>query len=165
MVSRADLPAWSWEREREARAARVPEDAAASRLALAWSCEFVRYADNGAIDWFCKRGTHIIGDVEIKCRKVALAAYPTIWLAKRKYVALRMSQEENRLGAVFVVSYNDALAWIDIATVKTEFASRVVLAGRTDRGLRNDVEPMIEIPVAALHRIRETVVRQEPEPI
>lgn len=156
-------PAWSPERERNARAARVNEDAAASALSRSWSCEFFRFADNSPVDWYCERDGHFIGVAEIKCRKVTLDTYPTIWLAVRKFEWLAIIAERHKCGAVFVVGYTDALAWIEQSEIAAEVET-IKRAGRTDRGLRNDVEPMIEIPVSSLKRV-VTVVREEPTPI
>lgn len=156
------MPSRSAESERAARQARPLEDQAAARLGVAWSCDVFRFADYSPLDWYCSRGTHFIGVAEIKCRKVRLDEYPTIWLAVRKYQWLAVAAERHKCGAVFVVGYTDALMWIDLPRIDARADKIKADAGRIDHGLRNDVEPMIEIPVSSLLRVTTVV---EPEPI
>jgi hypothetical protein len=165
-------PAWSWAREQEARAARVHEDAVAARLAVIWGCDFTRYADNSPVDWYCSRWNKFtrksdqIGLAEVKCRKIQFGQYPTIWLSQRKYHWLRVLSFDHKRPAVFVAGCLDAIAWIELGEIK-RYASHIVIRGRYDRGLRNDVEPMLDIPVVAFHVVRPLTVvgGEEPEPI
>lgn len=156
------MPSRSAESNRAAREARPLEDQAAARLGVAWSCDVFRFAEFSPLDWYCSRGPQFIGVAEIKCRKVRLGAYPTIWLAVRKYHWLTLAAERHKCGAVFVVGYTDALMWINASDIDARAENIRANAGRIDRGLANDVEPMIEIPVSSLLRV-PTVV--EPEPI
>jgi hypothetical protein len=130
---------------------RAAEEAVAAQLASAWGCEIHRFAGLSVLDWFATRQGRMVGVLELKARSHPIAQYPTVFLSVRKWLALQFGALGLGVPGIFVVRFADALKWIPVADVD---ASAVRLTGgiRRNRGA-SDIEPLIDVPIAALRAL------------
>jgi hypothetical protein len=92
--------------------------------------------------------TVVRGIANITARNNASTKFPTIWLNCRSWLALMMASTGMQVPAYFIVKFSDQIMWIDVAQVG---GMRMIMAGRKDRGLANDIEPVFDIPIAAMN--------------
>lgn len=122
------------------------EKRAAKMLEQKWGVTLHHYGDFSPIDWWIEQHNEFKGVAEFKVRSCNKDRYPTCFLGLRKYLSLKWAREESRRSALFVPVWQDAIGWIHIEQVD---ASRVSILGRYDRGIKNDEEPIIEVPIEA----------------
>lgn len=124
------------------------ETAAAARLEATWGVTLHRYPRLHAVDWYAERDDRLVGHVEIKVRTCTATTYPTVYLSLRKYSSLLMLEQATGARSAFVAGFAcGTLLWTPITDVD---ARDVVIAGRTDRGLGSDREPMILVPIPGM---------------
>jgi hypothetical protein len=99
-----------------------------------------------AVDWYGVRDSRIVAFYELKRRAHPVDKYPTVFMSWRKWITLQLTALAFGVPGVFVVQFADSLRWIDVRKV----SGALSLAGRTDRGLENDIEPIIEVPVESM---------------
>jgi hypothetical protein len=105
----------------------------------------------GAPDRVCYRALRrVAAHVEIKRRYVSASTYPTVFLEESKRTALLVATDRLRGHGIFVVRYDDGIRWVDVART---IGLPVIRAGRVDRGLREDIDPCVDVPVELLRRI------------
>lgn len=134
---------------------RAAEDAVAHQVTRAWNCDVCRFGALSAVDWYATRHGRVVGVLELKSRSHALAKYPTVFLNVRKWLALQLAAVGMGVPAIFVVRFTDALTWAPLADIDPR-AVRIAGCSRRVKS-DNDVEPVIDVPVAAMRRIEEEV--------
>lgn len=114
----------------------------------AWGCNLHAFGPLCPIDRYAIRDGRLVAIVEIKARSHASAAYGTVFLNFRKWLALTLGSHGLGVRAVFVVNFTDRIGYIDVAAVD---ASRVKIGG-CSKAVKShtDVEPVIEVPVTKL---------------
>jgi hypothetical protein len=127
------------------------QEEVAGVLAAAWRCEIRSFGRLAPVDWFAVRDGRLIGLLELKTRTHAIATYPTVFLNLRKYLALVLGATGIGVPAIFVVRFTDGVLWqavhaIDARQTRLGGCLRVVKS-------RNDIEPVIEVPVASMRRV------------
>ncbi len=124
------------------------ERAARAILERAWQCRIAPVGRMAQVDWFCLRHERPVAVCEVKTRSHASAKYDTVFLNVRKWLALMLLSFGMGVPAVFAVQFTDGIRWIDLAHVdprrwKMGGCARVHTS-------HTDVEPVIEVPVAAM---------------
>jgi len=140
-------PAFATEQDRR------NEDRIQAVLEAAWNIKLHRYeARYEMIDWYGVRDGRVVVHVELKSRSHPAGRYPTVYLNFRKWNALMMSYIYTAVPSLFVVRFADGeVRWIDIREVNPQplevgGCNRLVKS-KTDR------EPVIQVPVAEMHRL------------
>ena len=124
------------------------EDETAKAIETVWCCECRSFGKLAPVDWFFVRTGRMVGVGELKTRTHASGQYPTVFLNVRKWLALSLAGNGLGVPAVFVVRFTDVVKWIDVSTID---ASVVRVGGCTKIvKSRNDIEPVIEVPVMAM---------------
>ena len=128
------------------------EESVKQRLEAAWDSSVHFFGNTNQIDAYVARGGEIRAWLEVKCRKVTKNTYDTIYLAFRKWLNLITAELHTERPGLFVVDFSDQLCYIPIRSVD---ARNIKLLGRTDRvGAANDLEPIIEVPIASFIDIK-----------
>lgn len=131
---------------------RDAEREVASQIEAAWHCELREFGALSPVDWYAVRMSRMIGVLELKARSHSVSAYATIFLNVRKWLALSLAQVGMGVPAVFVVKFSDDLRWIPLVDIDPQ---RLSIAGcRRLVKAKNDIEPIIEVPVNRLRPLR-----------
>lgn len=136
----------------------TPDDRAAERAVCAavghaFGCEVHSFGDLAPVDAYACRDGQLVGMLEIKRRTHAYGTYPTVYLSTRKYLGLYLASIGFGVPALYVIAWTDRTGWVNIVHVDGR-AHR--MGGRVPRiGAANDIEPVIEVPIAAFHRLDE----------
>jgi len=137
------------------------EDMVAALLAEAWGCKVKKLGGYDTVDRLLIKDEKVKGVVEIKCRDVQFLVYPTLYLSVRKYIDLMRWANATRSLPFFVWGLNDGLYYWRLSQRLDGIVCDI--KGRTDRGLENDLEPILQIPNALIKRVGPP--SQEPAPI
>lgn len=133
------------DRERQRRVARL--------VSGRWNCELQPTGPYAHCDWFCRRGTEVVGIAELKVRTNAHQFYRTLYLSLNKALGLAVFDWFFDKPGVFVVAFTDGIYFTRVTTLDLDKLPIRVL-GREDRAQApNDREPIIEVPVQYLRRI------------
>lgn len=131
---------------------RAREDRAVAAIASIYEGSFQSYGPMNVVDGFITDGGRMTGVYEVKCRNVDHDTYPTVFLSWRKYMALTFASVTSAVSPLFIVGWQNVAGWVDVWNVP---AHRAFLNGRRDRaGAPNDLEPIIEVPVALFDLVR-----------
>jgi len=123
----------------------------ARALTRLWNCEFHSFGKLSLIDWYAVRTGRLVGIAELKTRSHERAKYPTVFLNVRKWLALTVAAAGLGVPAVFVVRFSDGTYFVNVSEID---ASNVKIGGcRQIVKARNDIEPIIEVPVDILKPI------------
>ncbi len=115
-----------------------------------WPVRLVRCPDPFSnLDYMMYVGPRLDGWIEIKCRKNAMNAYPTLMLSAMKAQHIVNAKPRGFL----VVSWKDTIGWCSTETVeKARLGTRI--GGRPPRvGAVNDIEEVIDIPIESFTSI------------
>ena len=129
------------------------EGAVAGDIERAWGCDARSFGKLAPIDWWFSRHGRVVGVGELKSRTHPYSQYPTVYLNVRKWLALLLAANGMGVPAVFVVRFSDCTKWIPVTEID---ASSVSIGGltRTVKS-RNDIEPVIEVPVIKMRMLGE----------
>lgn len=124
----------------------------ADLIATAWDCQITPFGALSPVDFYATRHGRLVGVLELKSRSHTRGTYPTVYLNVRKWLALSLAGIGLGVPAMFVVLWSDAAGYIDITSVD---GARHAIGGCTRRVKSgSDVEPVIEVPVAAFTQLR-----------
>lgn len=137
----------------ETREDRFREADVAAFIGRAWGFDVVKLPKMYPCDYALMRGGKTSGWLEIKVRN---ASYPTYMISALKWKSgLEIAQAFHR-PFVLAVSWPVAGEQVVMAcrvTPDLTMQSKLVVGGRRDRGVWQDVEPMVEIPMSAFKRV------------
>ena len=126
------------------------ESEVAHRLGLVWKCELHTFGPLSPIDWYATRKGFMTGVLELKARTHTYGTYQTIYLSVRKWLCLYMASVGLNVPAIFVVKFTDRIAWVPLTDVDPR---RMIIGGRGVVRVRNDIEPLIEVPIKLLRNV------------
>lgn len=136
--------------------ARKSEDEVAAILSERWNCNFVRYGILCQVDWYVVQFGRVIGFAELKTRYHAVNTYSTVFLAVRKWIALKFAAMTG-VPSIFVVRFktntSDEIRWESVNAVDP---SKMILSGHANPRVPADEEPLIEVPVPPMKTIEES---------
>ena len=129
------------------------EDAASAILERAWGCRLHKYAKMSQVDWWAEQDNRVVGFVELKSRRHSHDKFPTVLLNVRKYMALlNWSMHTAGCWGRYAVLFEDGLRWVDVARC---CGLRPVVGGCSRHvKSRNDIEPVIQIPVEWMEYVK-----------
>jgi hypothetical protein len=122
----------------------------ASLLGAAWACEIVKLPTAYNLDFAALRDRRVCSWLEIKRRKITLHQFPTVYLSMHKVFAAHNFHAVTGLPCLFVVQFNDCLAYADMLPKR-----QIDFRGRADRGDWQDQEPVALISVGDFKIITE----------
>ena len=94
------------------------------------------------IDTYALIDDRTVGYAEIKDRDHA-AHFKTVYVSVRKWGNLHLYARNLKVAPLFVARFTDGtIRWLDVRGTGGDVWYR----GRRDRGLNNDMEPMLEVP-------------------
>lgn len=111
-----------------------------------WGVEVHGVGEFSPFDGYVVKGGRYAGIIEIKVRKNSSKKYDTVYLSLRKYLTLLLNMIGTGTVSKFVVRFDDGVYSIDINKVNAG-VDHITIAGREDRGHKNDVEPIILVPI------------------
>lgn len=129
------------------------ERTAAARLEAAWNCRITSFGALSPIDWFAQRDGRLTAVLELKSRSHAHDRFDTVFLNVRKWLALSLGAIGLGCPALFVVQFLDGIYWINAADIDAR-TNRIAGCARVVKA-KNDIEPVIEVPVASMNKIPE----------
>ena len=106
----------------------------AREVERAWDCELRRFDEPSAVEWFAVREGSVTALLQLAWHPGEVAMYPTVTLALRTFMALRLAVLAVDVPAVFVVAFADQIRWIRIPA-------------RVPWELTVEQEPVVHIPV------------------
>lgn len=110
-----------------------------------WNVEMRSFGKLSIIDWYAVRQGRLVGLAELKTRSHESSRFSTVFLNVRKWLALVLGSVGLGVPAMFVVRWTDCVKYISTANVN---ASKVKIGGcKKIVKSRNDIEPVIEVPV------------------
>tara|TARA_R110000796_G_scaffold80084_1_gene177348 strand:- start:908 stop:1324 length:417 start_codon:yes stop_codon:yes gene_type:complete len=115
------------------------EAAVATLFAEANDMAWVRNPSKYPIDISFTEDNQIVLFGEIKCRKVKKDTYPTYMLSVSKVIAAKALTDATGVECLLIVDWKDTSGWINLS----DKPDSVGFGGRTDRGDRQDVEPVV----------------------
>jgi hypothetical protein len=125
---------------REAEVARILEEH--------WNCKITSFGDKNAIDMYGTRDGELVSLLEIKGREYTMAATEkwgsTLYLSYRKWTALLLGGLGMGVRTFYVWALQDGIGYVRIGPVAQW---EITLGGRTDRGAKNDIEPLVNVPL------------------
>ena len=108
-----------------------------------WDCtptkEFAHY------DLEARKGDKLVAIVEVKHRKIRWQDFSTIHVSEKKLYRCLDIAEELRTGFVFAVSCETGMYAASMVRFSVDRMKRKE-GGRTDRGLKHDLETLVDIP-------------------
>lgn len=110
-----------------------------------FKCEMVKLPRAYRLDWLALRDSTPVAWVEAKRRFRTLEQFGDTFLSLQKVMAARELNVVSGLRCLFVVQFDDCLAYADILNPSTR---KIAHKGRKDRGDWQDIEPVIQIPTA-----------------
>lgn len=119
-------------------------------LEARWKIKLHRYPDLYALDWWAERDRRVTAFLEGKGYNFSSEQFPRYYLALRKWTALQLNCVGTGLPGCFVCGWTDCLTFIDIQQVDPR---QCEVGGRRDRGLPNDIEPIIMVPANEWTRV------------
>ena len=96
-------------------------------------------------DFYFKKGDRS-ALVEYRRRNVKKDTYPDIFISAYKYSILKPMAQSLGVRFLFYVEFNDGLFVADLTHFEVT-PNDIKIGGRTDRGDRQDIEPLIAIPI------------------
>lgn len=127
------------------------ENAIAQTLSRVWRCEVIRQPDFSPVDWHLFRHGKLIAVGEFRGRNIYSYPYEKIWLEVAKWEAITRLSQCCHVHGIWVVEFlNPQIRWIeakDCAGFDRE------IGGRTDRGLEEDIDEMICVPVYQMKKV------------
>jgi hypothetical protein len=126
----------------------------AARIEMAWKCQLHEFGALSPVDWYAVRFSRMIGVLELKVRSHNVITYPTVFLNVRKWLALSLASIGMGVPAIFVVKFCDDVRWITLANIDPR-QFRIAGCQRLVKA-KNDIEPVIEVPVAQFRPMRTT---------
>lgn len=124
------------------------ENYVASVMEREWGCTVHRYGYLDAWDFIGVKGGKTAFIAELKTRNVESTTYQTVFLSAHKWFALSNAALGLGVPALFIVRFTDLIAYQRFDDID---ASNNRIAGRRDRGERNDLELMIDVPISSMH--------------
>ena len=128
------------------------ERTTAQEIETAWQCSLHSFGQLAPIDWYAVRDGRLVGLLELKTRQHPRDKYRTVFLNIRKWLALTLTSIGVGVPSVYVVRFTDSLCWIRVSQVDPRNMRIGGCLGIVKS--RNDVEPVIEVPVNTLHLLR-----------
>lgn len=89
------------------------------------------------------RGDRVVAFAEVKARKVASDAYPSLLLSAHKWRDMVLFSDTTGVPTFLVAGYNDDV--IRYLRVERDLLPPITFNGRADRGDKQDMEPMVEL--------------------
>lgn len=120
-------------------------------LAAAWSCAIHKLPRLYSCDYAAMRGKEVSAWLEIKCRN---ASYPTYLISLHKWIKGIELSEATAKPFLLVVSWPVNGEQVVMFYPVCREPIHVVLGGRKDRNDPDDIEPMVEVPVAKFRRLK-----------
>ena len=109
----------------------------AHKLPMRYSIDFLIAKQGKAVAW-----------VEVKQRHNPRKQYGTYNVSLYKYMRLVDLSQQTGLRSLILVEWEDGTGWVAVPCEHT-----IVWSGRTDRGDKGDVEPMVSIPVDSFRMV------------
>lgn len=103
-------------------------------------------------DLEARKDGELVAIVEVKNRRIRIADYPTIHVSEKKLYRCLDIAEQRSCGFVFAVSCETGLYAVSLVRFAVDRMNRKT-GGRTDRGLTNDIEQLVEIPTELFFRL------------
>lgn len=125
------------------------EKAIAEKLEVRWHCVMRKLPRSYRLDWAASDDGKIRAWLEFKRRYRTFDQYPDTFLALGKVMAAREFVAATSMKCLFVVQFDDALAYADMVINGRE----IVFGGRTDRDDWEDIEPVVLVPMADFTKI------------
>jgi hypothetical protein len=127
----------------------------AAIVSAEWNCKVRHFPPFSPIDWYAERSGRVAGLLEVKNRSVSTGQYPTVFCTLRKWLSLSYCSMAFFVPGIFVVRFTDDLLWVDIGKIQPPMMREGGTAYRPNIG-RRVAEPMLEIPMAELRRVRRS---------
>ncbi len=128
------------------------EEAITRDICRAWSCKAGSLGRYSRVDRYLYNGDKLRCAIEIKARANRDSnTFPTVLLNLDKFMNLAYLEALTRLPAYYFVLFKDGLYYVDVRQVRN---CPIVVRGRKDRNLQNDVEPCYEIPITEFRRMK-----------
>lgn len=122
-------------------------------LCDAWKCKAEKTPDFYPVDWSFQKDREVKALGEIKCRD---KSYQTYMLSLHKFSEMCKQSETTGVPYLLIVRWPEkdvkVIRWV---SVKRDIVLRVIHGGRKDRGDPQDMEPMVEIDLAAFKLITQ----------
>jgi len=123
------------------------EDLTTTYLEKKWGCTFRRFGAYSPIDFSLHKNGKLIAVAEFKRRHRTRTEFDDIYLNLQKWMSLQFTSLGLEVPGLFIVAFNDGIFWCDIATIDP---SNHRVTGRTDRGRKADIQPVIKIPTGVM---------------
>jgi len=118
----------------------------ALRIAVKWGCDHNEFPTHSRADFLFSRGGMAIFIAEVKCRSKDMNTYPDYMISEHKILDGIMLSKMLHIPFLIIVSWKDKLAYFEM-TESWYGNADVVKGGRTDRGDKKDIEPVVLIPI------------------
>jgi hypothetical protein len=145
----SDRPAYETENDR------TEEAAITEIICQIWSCKVVKLPRAYNLDCAILRQNELMAWAEIKRRKRTLEQYPTVFLSMQKILAAHNFNRISGKPCLFVVRFDDCLAWTDMLRNR-----KIEFRGRVDRGDWQDQEAAAVIHTGEF-KVIECKLRQQ----
>jgi hypothetical protein len=127
------------------------ESLIAYKLGEAWGRKLFKLPSYYPCDMAVTGGDNKIeGFVEIKCRAQSADRFDTLWLSLHKVIEIKRLAKEAGVPPYLAVGFEFTK---DVRWILLSGTYPVILGGRTDRGDTQDMEPVVEFPVAKFNRL------------
>jgi hypothetical protein len=102
-----------------------------------WNVAYFKLPISYKLDYSMYRNGVLVGWAEVKCRNHNFGTFPTYIISLGKVMEARKLSDFSNVKSVLIVSWLDALAYLDFSQPFT-----IKQGGRKDRGDWQDQEPM-----------------------
>jgi len=143
---------------------RATEQEVALLLEAAWDCKLHSFGLLAPIDFFATRNGRLVALIEVKARTHASDRFTTTWLNVPKWQKMLNYSNGMDLPAIFVVKFTDGVFRVTLDEIDARrHAVRECKRINQDGPPSKYFEPVIEIPIAKLRRIKVSDERPEEE--
>jgi hypothetical protein len=143
---------------------RATEQEVAELLEAAWDCKLHSFGLLAPIDFFAVRNDRMVALIEVKGRTHPSHRFTTTWLNVGKYQKMLSYSICMDLPAIFVVKFTDGVFRVTLDEIDARrHAVRECKRINQDGPPSKYLEPVIEIPIAQLRRVKVSDERPEEE--
>jgi len=127
-------------------------------LEAKWNCTLNKLSYKYQLDWLAMRGKDLMAFVEFKHReKLSIGAYPRYMMSLDKWMKAKQLCKEVEIPFIMVITFAEG-TYYGVFPHNGLHDVAYMWGGRYDRGDKQDVEPMVLLPLKKFMKIEGAIL-------